>query len=61
MARDRGEVTDCQALDIGGSRGAMFKITLTTHGYTVIAKGMQLRDIPHLQNEAKVYCHLRAI
>ena len=61
MARDRGHVTDCEPLWIGGSRGAMFKITLTTHGYTVIAKGMQLHDVPHLQHEAKIYRQLRPI
>ncbi len=61
MARDRGVVTDCQELAIGGSRGVMFKITLTTHGYTVISKGMQLRNMPHLLHEAQFYHQLRSI
>ena len=61
LARDRGHVSDCEPLWIGGSRGAMFKVTLTAHGYTVIAKGVQHHDVPHLQHEAKVYRHLRPI
>lgn len=41
LARDRGAITDCQSLYIEGCRDGLFKITLTTHGYTMIAKGMQ--------------------
>lgn len=61
LGRDRGHVTDCEPLWIGGSRGAIFKVTLTSHGYTVIAKGVQNQDVPHLKHEAKVYHHLRPI
>lgn len=61
LANDRGHVTDCEPLWINGSRGAMFKVTLTSHGYTVIAKGVMLHDVPHLRHEAKVYRHLRDI
>lgn len=31
-------VTDCYALDKKSSRGALFKVRLTSHGYTVAAK-----------------------
>lgn len=55
MKEQRGTVTDCKPLDIDGSRGAIFKIILTSHGYTIIAKGVQKDDIHHLQNEANVY------
>lgn len=58
MNEQRGTVTDCKPLDIDGSRGAIFKITLTSHGYTIIAKGVQKDDIHHLQNKADVYHQL---
>lgn len=61
LARDRGRVTDCEPLWISGSRGAMFKVTLTSHDYTVIAKGVRHHHVLHLNNEAKVYYHLRSI
>ncbi len=54
LARDRGHVTNCEPLWIGGSHGAKFKVTLTSHGYTVIAKGVQNHDVPHLKHKAKV-------
>ncbi len=58
MKEQRDKVTDCKPLDIDGSRGTIFKITLTSHAYTIIAKGVQQDDIHHLQNEAKVYHQL---
>lgn len=58
MKEQRDKVTDCKPLDIDGSRGTMFKITLTSHGYTIIAKGVQQDDIHHLRNEANVYHQL---
>lgn len=61
LAHDRGRVTDCEPLWISGIRGVMFKITLTSHGYTVIAKGVELHNAPHLATEAEVYCHLHSI
>ena len=61
LARHRGRVTDCEPLWINGSRGEMFKITLTSHGYTVIAKGVQIHNVPHIKNEAKIYRHLRSL
>lgn len=61
LARDRGHHTDCEPLWIGGSRGAMFKVTLTAYGYTVIAKGVRSHDVPYLIHEAKIYRHLQSI
>lgn len=61
LARDRGHVIDCEPLWIGGARGAMFKVTLTSHGYTVIAKGVQIHDVPYLKHEAELYRHLSPI
>ena len=37
LRRSRGDV--CQPLGIQGARRALFKITLTSHGYTVVSKG----------------------
>lgn len=61
LARDRGRITDCEPLWISGSRGAMFKLTLTSHGYTVIAKGVRRHNIPHLEHEAMIYQYLRPL
>ena len=61
LARDRGHVTDCEPLGINGSRGEMFKITLTSHGYTVIAKAVQLYNVPHIKNEVNIYRYLRSL
>lgn len=61
LAHDRGRVTDCEPLWIGGNCAAMFKITLTSHGYTVIAKGVELENATHLTREAEVYRHLHSI
>ncbi|MCJ1428599.1 hypothetical protein MMC29_006509 [Sticta canariensis] len=52
---------DCLALDMQGSRGGMFKIRLTSHGYTVAAKGTVSAYVSALLHEAAVYKHLEAI
>lgn len=42
----------------------LFKVTLTTlstHGYTVIAKGIEQKDIAHLRHVAVIYQLLRLI
>ncbi|KAJ8059754.1 hypothetical protein OCU04_011394 [Sclerotinia nivalis] len=59
LATDRGSDADCKALYIKGSRGAMFKVRLSSHGYTLVAKGMQEYDRDHLLQESKVYERLR--
>ncbi|KAI9746369.1 MAG: hypothetical protein M1818_000081 [Claussenomyces sp. TS43310] len=61
LANDRGRDADCKTLHIVGSRGALFKVRLTSHGYTLVAKGMEKADRSHLINESKVYNHLRSI
>lgn len=61
LAHDRGRVTDCEPLWVSGTRGVMFKITLTSHGYTVIAKGVELHNATHLTHEDEVYRHLHSI
>ena len=62
LERDRGRITDCEPLWISGNLGAvMFKITLTSHGYTVIAKGMEDHKAHNLVHEEKIYLHLQSI
>jgi hypothetical protein len=52
LARDRD--SNCEPLYIQGARGALFKLTLASHGYTGAAKGTILDFIPDLQHEATV-------
>lgn len=52
---------DCYALDIQGSRGALFKIRLTSHGYTIAAKCTIWVYVSDLLHEAAVYEQLEAI
>ncbi|CAD6445219.1 3a3088d6-d303-4cf5-9faf-e19c685c9a19 [Sclerotinia trifoliorum] len=59
LATDRGSDADCKPLYIKGSRGAMFKVRLSSHGYTLVAKGMQEYHRDHLLQESKVYERLR--
>lgn len=51
----------CQALRKQGARGALFKITLSSHGYTVVAKGTVPAFVQDLRHEAEVYRRLQAI
>jgi hypothetical protein len=44
-----------------GSRGALFKVRLSSHGYTLVAKGMNKAHRKHLLHESNVYDHLRSI
>lgn len=53
--------TDCHALDLQSSRGALFKVRLTSHGYTVAAKCTIRAYISDLLHEAKVYKQLEEI
>lgn len=53
--------TDCESVGLQGARGALLKITLTLHGYTVAAKCTVAYLISHLKHEAAVYNQLRPI
>lgn len=53
--------TDCYPLWIQGARGALFKITLTSHGYTITGKGTVFAWVQVLQHEALVYKQLQSI
>jgi Lipopolysaccharide kinase (Kdo/WaaP) family len=52
---------NCQPLGLQGARGALFKITLASHGYTMIAKGTVLAFVKDLQWESQIYQHLEPI
>lgn len=45
----------CQHLGIQGARGAFVKVTLTSHGYTVVDKGTVLAFLKDLRHEAELY------
>jgi len=61
LAVDRGEDADCVPLYLSGSRGSLFKVRLSSHGYTLMAKGVEAVDTKHLRYENKIYDHLRVL
>ncbi|PSS25711.1 hypothetical protein M430DRAFT_33320 [Amorphotheca resinae ATCC 22711] len=48
----------CEPLGKQGARGALFKLTLYSHGYTFVAKGTVEAFIPALKHEGRIYRHL---
>ena len=56
LRRGRGDA--CQPLWMQGARGALFRVTLTSHGYTVVGKGTVTAFIKDLRHEAEVYRRL---
>ncbi|RYP01932.1 hypothetical protein DL764_006027 [Monosporascus ibericus] len=61
LAKDRGSDADCVPLYLAGLLGALFKVRLSSHGYTLVAKGMEGLDLGRLQHENRVYDRLRTI
>lgn len=55
LAVDRGYDAGSTALYINGAVGALFKVRLTSHGYTIVAKGVEPDYLGRLQHEAMVY------
>ncbi|KAH8159379.1 hypothetical protein CIB48_g8861 [Xylaria polymorpha] len=53
LAKDRGPDADAMPLYLSGSVGALFKIRLSSHGYTLVAKGVEDRHLARLQHEKK--------
>ncbi|RAL00087.1 uncharacterized protein BO80DRAFT_435472 [Aspergillus ibericus CBS 121593] len=51
----------CESLHVHGSRGALFKITLWSHGYTFVAKGTPVEFVTGLENEELIYSRLSSI
>lgn len=61
LAVDRGRDADCMPMYRSGSRGSLFKARLSSHGYTLLAKGMETLDHAHLQHENEIYDRLLPI
>jgi len=61
LAVDRGHDADCVPLYLAGSLGALFKVRLSSHGYTLVAKGMERPDVSRLKHEHDIYCRLQPI
>ena len=57
----RGRGLACQPLGMQGARGALFQVTLTSHGYTVVGKGTVLAFVKDLRHEAEVYRRLTKV
>jgi len=53
--------TGIEPLGLHGARGALFRITLLSHGYTLAAKGTTAASVGCLEHEAAVYQRLRPI
>jgi tRNA A-37 threonylcarbamoyl transferase component Bud32 len=61
LAKDRGPDADCVPLYLSGSRGSLFKVRLSSHGYTLVAKGVEEIDLGRLRHENKLYDRLQAV
>ncbi|KAH8907562.1 hypothetical protein BR93DRAFT_878021 [Coniochaeta sp. PMI_546] len=61
LARDRGPGADCTPLYRSGARGSLYKVRLSTHGYTLVVKGVESVDRACLQHENDMYDRLRPI
>ena len=59
LRQGRGDAV--QPLGMQGARGALFKVTLVSHSYTVAGKGTVMAYIKALRHEAEVYRHLVAL
>lgn len=61
LATNRGDDADCTPLYLSGSRGSLFKLRLSSHSYTLVAKGVEAMDAKHLRHENKMYDHIRRL
>jgi hypothetical protein len=52
---------DCEVLGMHGSRGALLKVTLSSHGYTVPAKCTVPEFADQSRHDAAIYDKLRPI
>ena len=53
--------TDCSPMGMDGARGALFMVSLASHGYTLVAKGTVRAFVSDLEHEADIYEHLEAL
>lgn len=61
LAKDRGPDADSTPLYLSGSVGSLFKLRLSAHGYTLVAKGVETGQLESLSHEKDVYDQLRQI
>ncbi|KAK3361655.1 hypothetical protein B0T24DRAFT_112663 [Lasiosphaeria ovina] len=61
LANDRGPDADSVPLYVTGAVGSLFKVRLSAHGYTLVAKGVKSANLGRLQHEEKVYNQLSTI
>ncbi|KAK4643163.1 hypothetical protein QC761_0064990 [Podospora bellae-mahoneyi] len=61
LARDRGRDANSAPLYLAGAVGSLFKVRLSTHGYTLVAKGVESANRGRLQNEENIYNQLSVI
>ena len=52
---------NCEPLGIQGSRGALFRIALASHGYVFVGKGTVKRYRRHILHEGEIYRYLEAL
>jgi hypothetical protein len=50
-----------EPLGLQGARGALFQITLLSHGYVFVGKGTVQAFVPDLLHEGSIYQHLTAL
>lgn len=61
LACDRGLDADCQPLHLSGRHGSLFKVRLSSHGYTFVAKGVEQVDVTRLRRESRIYDKLQSL
>ncbi len=52
---------NCDPLGLQGARGALFKVTLASHGYVFVGKGTVQAFVPDLRHEGDVYRRLATL
>ncbi|KAF6811218.1 hypothetical protein CPLU01_15154 [Colletotrichum plurivorum] len=61
LAQDRGRDADATPLYLAGRIGALFKVRLSSCGYTLVAKGVEMVDLARLHHEKDIYNRLKPI
>jgi hypothetical protein len=61
LATDRGRNADCMPICISSAISTLFKVRLSSHGYTVVAKGVETSQVHHLRRENELYDRLEEI
>ncbi|KAL2256136.1 hypothetical protein VTK26DRAFT_2138 [Humicola hyalothermophila] len=61
LATDRGPDADSTPMYLSGSVGSLFKLRLSAHGYTLVAKGVETGHLDRLSHEKDVYDQLQHI